>query len=131
MRAFPELNEQHGYIAVAGTRVPSVVGDVARFARKRGGSIVTSNSGHGVSAESRFELTAMIGLPRPLVWVFSAAAIAALELMSSATTLAAPARAAARARIPDPIPTSATHFPTKSVPDKKSAKNSLVRKYRG
>jgi hypothetical protein len=51
---------------------------------------ITSNSGRGVSAESRFEPTAMIGLPRPLAWAFSAATFAALGLMSSATTLAAP-----------------------------------------
>jgi len=34
---------------------------------------ITSNSGRGESAESRFEPTAMIGLPRPLAWAFSAA----------------------------------------------------------
>src|SRR5262249_58809701 len=92
---------------------------------------ITSNSGGGVSAESRFEPTAMIGLPRPLAWAFSAATFAAVGLMSSATTLAAPARAAARARMPDPVPTSATRLPVKSISERKFAKNSLVRKYRG
>jgi hypothetical protein len=75
---------------------------------------------------SKFELTAMIDLPSPLVWAFSAAAIAALGLITRCS-----ARAAASARIPDPVPTSATLLPAKSILDKKSAKNLLVRKYRG
>ena len=49
-------------------------------------------------------------------------------LMSMATTCAAPARAAASARIPDPVPTSATDLPFSSRPSMKPAKNSLLRK---
>src|SRR5260370_42263204 len=92
---------------------------------------MTSNRGRGASAESRFEPTTVIGLLRPLAWAFSAAALAAFGLMSRATTLAAPARAAARARIPDPVPTSATRLPAKSISERKFAKNLLERKYRG
>jgi hypothetical protein len=48
-----------------------------------------------------------------------------------AITLAAPALAAARASMPDPVPTSATRLPLRSRPARKFAKNLLVRKYRG
>src|SRR5262249_51713734 len=58
----------------------------------------------------------MIGLLRPLAWAFSAAALAAFGLMSRATTLAAPARAAARARIPDPVPDGIAPFSVHAAP---------------
>jgi hypothetical protein len=56
----------------------------------------------------------MIRLPRLLAWAFSAAASAAFGLMSMATTFAAPTRATASARMPDPVPTSATRLPVRS-----------------
>src|SRR5262249_8582538 len=45
--------------------------------------------------------------------------------------LVAPARAAARARIPDPVPISATLLPLRSSPSRYSAKYSLLRKKLG
>ncbi len=51
-------------------------------------------------------MTAHTRSPRPLARAFSAAQSAAFGLMSAAMTLAAPARAAASARMPDPVPTS-------------------------
>ena len=65
---------------------------------------------------------------KPLARAFSAAANAALGFMSIAVTFAAPARAAARARIPDPVPTSATLLPLRSSRPMNDAKNSLVMK---
>ena len=57
---------------------------------------------------------ALIELPKPLASAFSTAARAALGLISSASTLAAPAWAAASARMPEPVPTSATLLPLRS-----------------
>jgi hypothetical protein len=61
----------------------------------------------------------------------TAAVSAAVGFMSTAVTLAAPARAAAKARMPDPVPTSATRLPRKSSRPMTDAKNSLVMKWRG
>ena len=73
----------------------------------------------------------MTRVPRPFTRAFSTAVAVAFGLMSMAITFAAPARAAASARMPDPVPTSATRLPFRSRFARKFAKNLLVTKYRG
>jgi hypothetical protein len=92
---------------------------------------MTSNVGRGAKAESKSEPTAMTRPPKPFTYAFCAALSAAFGLMSMATTLVAPARAAASARMPDPVPTSATFLPLRSRLARKFEKNLLVRKYLG
>ena len=72
--------------------------------------------------------TAVTRSPMPLARAFSAAVRAAFGLMSVAVTLSAPARAAASARIPDPVPMSTTCLPLRSRPLMNSAKHSLLMK---
>ena len=76
---------------------------------------MTSNVGRGASADNRFEHTAVTRSPRPFACAFSLAVRAAFGLISRATTLAAPARAAASARMPEPVPTSTTRLPLRSM----------------
>jgi hypothetical protein len=76
--------------------------------------MITSKGAQGPSAERRFEHTAVTQSPRPFARAFSAAVSTAFGFMSTAVTFAAPARAAARARMPDPVPTSTTRLPLKS-----------------
>ena len=89
---------------------------------------MTSKSTLGASAERRSEHIAVTRFSNPLARAFSAAESAALGFTSIAVTFAAPARAAASARMPDPVPTSATRLPVRSSRPMNDAKNSLVMK---
>ena len=90
--------------------------------------MMTSNRARGDRAERRFEHIAVTRSSNPFARAFSAAASAAFGFTSIAVTFAAPARAAASARIPDPVPTSATLLPLRSRRPMNEAKNSLVMK---
>src|ERR1700730_10988964 len=94
---------------------------------KNGGfDMITSNKQSGSSPDIRSDRIAVTRSPRPLAQELSVAALTALGLMSSATTVA-PARAAANANMPLPVPTSATVLPARSIVDRNRAKNSLVK----
>ncbi len=79
-------------------------------------------------AASKFMQTPVTRSPRPLPCAFSFADSDAFGLMSVATTSDAPARAAASARMPEPVPTSHTRLPVRSSVSMNSANFSLLMK---
>ena len=83
---------------------------------------MTSNSGRAARPDNGSEQMPVTRSPRPLMRALSWAARAAFGLMSRASTWLAPARAAANARMPEPVPTSATCRPCRSSPAMNSAK---------
>jgi hypothetical protein len=111
--------------------MPGAVGNIARLTREGRRARYDHVEATGASADRRFEYTATPRLPWPFARAFSAAVNAALGFTSTAVTCAAPARAAARATIPDPVPRSATRLPVKLSRPMKDAKNSLVMNHRG
>jgi len=112
--------------------VPTAIREIARLASMLGwADSITSKRGRTGSAARKFIQATLTRSPKPFTCAFSNAERAARGLISSAKTSAAPARAAARAKMPDPVPISATDLPLRSSPSRNFAKYSLLRKERG
>ena len=116
LQPLARLGEERGDVAIAGA------GDARRGRRRRaarrrrraGSTGSRRRAGAARSPEKRFEQTGKTRSARPFSRALSPAESAAFGLMSIATTRAAPARAAASERTPEPVPTSATAFPFRS-----------------
>ena len=105
--------------------MPGAVGDEGGLEK------ITSKRASGQTFSNRFEHKVVTRPAKPLARALSAAAATAFGLRSIASAWAAPARTAAIARMPEPVPTSATRRPARSSVPMNAAKNGLVRKQRG
>ncbi len=113
LQTLARLVEQRCDVAIMRAGMPAAIGEVARLARHAWAGSTGSRRTAAAAPAPRAgcEHSAPTRSPKPLARAFSAAVSAAFGLMSAAMTLAAPARAAASARMPDPVPTSRTRLP--------------------